>query len=278
MVFPRGTNQVWKLDPRGNGTLDLVGTFPDMLKFDKAAPSAMYDNHKVLLIRGVQNASIVDIRNPNKPVSQVTGSLREPRHWANTIALPNGEVLLVGGASILQKEDTAIKYVEIWSPTTGRWRTGASAAKSRLYHSAAILLPDATVLVGGGGPPGQKINQNAELYMSSGLFDEKGKYSVRPVITSLENDVLNYGQKIQVGFSNATTIERVTLIRLGSVTHSFNMDERMRRLHFKQNHDPLSLVIKIPTSRSATPPGYYMLFILNDMGVPSVAKIVNLRA
>jgi hypothetical protein len=110
----------------------------------------MYDRGKVLVIQGYQNASVINIRNGINPTSQPTGSLREPRYWANTVALPNGEILMVGGASVLQLEEYAVKYAEIWSPLTGQWRVAASAEKSRLYHSTALLLPDATVLVGGG--------------------------------------------------------------------------------------------------------------------------------
>jgi hypothetical protein len=61
------------------------------------------------------------------------------------------KVLVVGGSSVSQQLDTAVTYAEIWNPTTGQWRVADEAVKARLYHSTAILLPDATVLVGGGG-------------------------------------------------------------------------------------------------------------------------------
>jgi hypothetical protein len=147
--FRQRTNEIWELDFRGTGKLELAATVPGPV-FRRETPSVMYDRGKVLVIQGYQNASVINIRNGINPTSQPTGSLREPRYWANTVALPNGEILMVGGASVLQLEEYAVKYAEIWSPLTGQWRVAASAEKSRLYHSTALLLPDATVLVGGG--------------------------------------------------------------------------------------------------------------------------------
>ena len=186
-------------------------------------------------------------------------------------------MLVVGGASILQNLEHAVKYAEIWNPKTGKWRIGATAEKSRLYHSAALLLPDATVLVGGGGVPGPVINQNAEIYVPPYLFNANGERATRPVITSLSSDP-GYGKTIQVDFQDATKISRVSLHRLGSVTHSFNMDERMLRLPFQQQSNALSLDVQFSFGKSVAPPGWYMMFIVNDEGVPSVAKIVNVAA
>ena len=38
-----------------------------------------------------------------------------------------------------------------------------------------------------------------------------------------------------------------------------------------------SLTFTTPASGNLAPPGPYLLFILNDKGVPSVAQIVNIR-
>lgn len=157
---------------------------------------------------------------------------------------------------------------------TGQWRVAATAEKSRLYHSAALLLPDATVLVGGGGRPGPVTNRNAEIYEPSYLFTPDGGRAIRPVITSLSTSEPRYGQTIQVDFQDATTIRRVSLHRLGSVTHSFDLDGRMLRPPFQQQNNVLN--VKFSFGKSVAPPGWYMLFIVNDDGVPSVAKIVNL--
>jgi len=63
-------------------------------------------------------------------------------------------------------------------------------------------------------------------------------------------------------------------IRLGSTTHAFDMNQRFQRLAFTRGAGALN--VSAPGSRNRTPPGHYMLFILNGNGVPSVAKIIRI--
>jgi Domain of unknown function (DUF1929) len=278
VIFPRMTNDIWKLSPGLSGTMELVGAVPGP-SLGLSTLATMVSRNNVMLVHGGQLATIVNIKNPDKPVSVPTGSLREPRFWANMVPLPNGEVLVVGGASVIQSLDYAVRYAEVWNPVTGLWRVGATAEKSRLYHSAALLLPDATVLVGGGGRDGPEINQNAEIYSPSYLFAADGSLAVRPVITSVGD--LTYGGAIPVAYTSLTgAISRVSLVRMGSITHAFDMDVRLVELAFKPvvSNGSISTTVmnvRIP-NRSVCPPGWYMLFIMDDMGVPSVAEIVSL--
>jgi hypothetical protein len=150
ITFPSFQNDIWRLDPRGDGSVKSVATVPGPA-FKKEAPATMFDSHKILAIQGVQEAVVLDISNPNAPTFEKTGQLREKRFWANSVSLRNGEDLVVGCSGVSQQLDTTVKYAEIWNPTTCQWRVAANAVKARLYHSTSILLPDATVLVGGGG-------------------------------------------------------------------------------------------------------------------------------
>jgi hypothetical protein len=270
--FPRESNQVWTLNPKGQGALTLVGTVPGE-EFNEWSTATMFDRNKVLIIQGGQHASVVDISNPSNPRSVATGSLREKRIWANAVALPNGEVLMVGGASVYESLPHAVRYGEIWNPITGVWRVVGAGEKSRLYHSCALLLPDATVLVGGGGPPGPERNLNAEIYEPPYLFAPDGSYAIRPVIDTMDPPL--YGATINLTLTTGMTIGRVSLARLGSVTHSFNMEERLSVLVFAQL-TPTSLRVTFTNNKSAVPPGWYMVFVVNDAGVPSVARIFSL--
>jgi hypothetical protein len=67
----------------------------------------------------------------------------------------------------------------------------------------------------------------------------------------------------------------VSFIALGSTTHAFDMNQRFMWLTFSRNSS--GLTIKAPTNRNTAPPGYYMLFILNSNGVPSKARILQLK-
>ena len=111
-----------------------------------------------------------------------------------------------------------------------RWALGATAARMRLYHSTALLLPDATVLTMGGGAPGPQRNLNAEIYYPPYLFDAAGQRAPRPVIQSAPTG-LKPRATFTIGTTNSATIQRVVLVKSGSVTHSFNFDQRSAHLN-----------------------------------------------
>src|SRR4029078_9089946 len=79
-----------------------------------------------------------------------------------------------------------------------------------------------------------------------------------------------------VGTPDAASITNVTLIALSSVTHGFNMGQRINRPAFSQASGGLN--VTAPSSSNTTPPAYYMLFILNSNGVPSVANILQINS
>jgi fibronectin type 3 domain-containing protein len=143
---------------------------------------------------------------------------------------------------------------------------------SRLYHSTALLLPDARVLVAGGGAlPGSAIDQDsAEVYSPPYLF--KG---ARPSITSAPTTV-QYTSTFQVGTPDAARIASVGLVRTPAVTHAFDQNQRYVPLTFTATAGALN--VKAPANGNIAPPGYYMLFVVDTNGVPSVASFVRLPA
>jgi galactose oxidase len=68
----------------------------------------------------------------------------------------------------------------------------------------------------------------------------------------------------------------VTLVRLSSVTHSFNAGQRINFL--SSEVQAATLKATAPSSAGACSPGHYMLFILDQQGAPSIAKIVQISA
>jgi hypothetical protein len=157
----------------------------------------------------------------------------------------------------------------MWSPTSETFTTMASMQIARVYHSTALLLPDGRVLVGGSGEYGTgSIDQlNAEVYSPPYLF--KG---ARPTVTSAPS-ALTYNSQFTVQTPDAANITSVSLIRLGSVTHAFNENQRYVPLTFTPSTGSLS--VQSPANANIAPPGYYMLFIVKNTGVPSVGVFVH---
>ena len=153
----------------------------------------------------------------------------------------------------------------------------ASMKVPRLYHSTAILLPDAKVLVAGGGDPQStgeakgSIHQNMQIF--SPPYLSRGP---QPVINSAPGSA-TYGQTIQVTSPEASSITTINLIRPGSVTHGFNMTQKIVSVPFTRNPDG-TLELQMPTNPNDAPPGPYMLFLLNNLGVPSVASMMFLNS
>jgi hypothetical protein len=230
----------------------------------KHGTSVQYDDWKVLVTGGAgpttNTAEVIDLNAPS-PAWRLVGPMAYARKNLNATLLPDGTVLVTGGADAA---NAPVYAAEIWDPVTETWTTMASQLIPRLYHSTALLLPDGRVLTTGGNRYTQ-----AEVYEPPYLF--KG---ARPTITSAPTSV-PYGGTFFVETLDAASITQVTWIRLSSVTHSVNMSQRINRLSFSEAPGGLNLVA--PSNPNLAPVGHYMLFILNSSGASSVAKIVQIQ-
>jgi hypothetical protein len=235
-------------------------------------PTVPFAPGKLLSIRSNQVVVVIDYTKATPVVTQ-TGNIDAVRHWANGTVMADGRILISGGSAV-KNQLTGVDYqAEIWNPVTGQWTAGASATKPRLYHSNSLLLPDATVLTGGGGAPGPVINLNAEVYYPPYLYDSSGNPAVRPTISAVSPQSLNPGGTLSITVGPTDRISRLTFIRTGSSTHSNNSDQRFITLSFTQNGQ--NVVATLPTGATTLVPGYYMVFAFNTAGVPSVAPIVE---
>ncbi len=260
------------LTPAGTGT--LLQNAAKTSKGDNRLPSLMYAPGKILSVRNDLQVSLIDI-NGFKPVVTATNPISRHRLYGNATVLPNGKVWVNGGSPVGNVLGGEHYVSEMWSPTSGQWTETAVATKPRLYHSSSMLMPDGSVLTGGGGAPGPVFNLNAEVYYPPYLYrnDGSGLPADRPVIASAPT-TLGWGQSFDVTMSGTAPVSRVTLIRSGVVTHAFNNEQRFREMSFTQVGDKLTLTT--PSSKFEAPPGYYLLFVLDANGVPSVAKTIRL--
>jgi hypothetical protein len=198
-------------------------------------PDVMYGPFKVLSMRGNRVVQSVDL-STNPPVVTNLSNLGKNRVWANATVLADGGVLITGGSGV-DNQSTDVDYQAIYiNPWSGGSRLAASAAIPRLYHSATLLLPDGSVLTGGGGAPGPVNELNAEIYYPSYLYlnDGSGNPAPRPTIVSAPS-TLQLGQQFSLTVGSSDQVSRINLIRMGMTTHSFNPDQRWIPMPFIQN-------------------------------------------
>ena len=276
-VFYAGEQRVTRyLSTSGTGTWDTVG----YRKYGTRdyGSAVMYLPGKILYTGGgrtTRTAEIIDL-NQGAPAWQFTGSMAYPRRHHNPTVLPTGEVLVTGGTrgTSFNEVSLAVRVAEIWDPATGAWTQLSSNAVNRTYHSTSLLMPDGRVLHTGSGDavndgvvaPDEK---NAEYFSPPYLFN-----GARPTISSAPTSV-SYGQTFTVGTPDPSAIGKVSLIALGSVTHAMDQGERFMWLAFTREAGGLG--VTAPADRNIAPPGWYMLFVLNGSGVPSVARMIRLQ-
>jgi hypothetical protein len=201
-------------------------------------------------------------------------SMNIPRSNFNTVVLPDGSVVAVGGSNGTSKaeglyaswDDHRSRQVEVRDAKTGEWRLGPAQQEDRAYHSTAVLLPDGRVLSGGDDRSGMRTSDTGEIYSPPYLF--RGP---RPLIGAAPQE-LGYGAGFHVGASGGAT--RAVLMAPGVTTHGTEMQARHVELAIT-HRGASGLDAVAPPSANVAPPGWYMLFVLNADGVPSVARWVH---
>jgi len=273
-VFGYDSNGVmYFVNPSGTGQLATAGTIPSQYVGWTSA-AAMYQPGKILQMGGnSNNAVIVDITGA-QPTVTVSAPMATRRQWVSATVIADGRVVATGGSSVENQLTGVNNTAAIWNPSGGAWTIGPSGSRARLYHSGALLLPDASVLVTGGGAPGPGgLKQlHSEIYYPPYLLDANGNFLPRPVIQTAP-DTIDSGQVFTIGVGSAA-IQRVTMVKTSSITHSVNMDQRFVELAFTDSSG--TLFVQPPANPNDLPPGYYLLFAINSQGVPSVAKIVRM--
>ena len=265
--------RMYFINTGGTGAVAQLGQFPSAYRGNDAS-AAMFRPGRILQFGGSSNGAIVIDINSGSPVVTPTQSMSSQRRLVTATMLPDGKVLATGGSQVWNELTGVNNIAEIWNPQTGLWSQGSSGARARLYHSTALLMADGSVLVMGGGAPGPLNNLNIEIYYPPYLFTATGELAPRPVISAAP-DALEIGKTFTLDFADAATVSRVALVKAGSVTHSWNMEQRYVDLTFNVSGSRLN--VQAPARAGDATPGNYLLFILDENGVPSVAKMVRIN-
>lgn len=291
LVFHAGPSaQMSWITTSGNGAQASAGMRGDDA-YSMNGQAVMYDVGKILKTGGAPayqaaaatantyvidiNKAVADLNNP--VVVRKTAPMAYPRAFASGVALPGGQVLIVGGQTYasLFNDDRAVLVPELWSPATETFTQLAPMQTPRVYHSTALLLPDARVFVAGGGLCGAGCpanHEDAEIFSPPYLFNPDGSPAVRPAIKTAPASAL-LGSTISVTADTAKL--KFEVLRISAATHAVNNDQRRVPLAVAASANT-TYRLKVPSDPGVLPPGYYMLFGINAQGTPSVAKVVKL--
>ncbi|TKX24689.1 galactose oxidase-like protein 2 [Elsinoe australis] len=265
--------------------------------------NVMYDAGKIFSAGGSQSytnsdafasAHVTTITRPGVPATvERVADMNYPRGYANAVVLPDGTVLITGGMrkSLVFSDYNSVLTPELWDPKTRTFKKMAVEGVPRNYHSVGVLLADGTVFSGGGGMCAVGRGQSdaycdrsvdhadGQVFSPPYLFDKDGGKAVRPQVVSVAASGAPNGEKTRVG---GTLVVRMrdagtytfALVRMGSVTHSINSDQRRVALTDATKNGS-RWTIKLPADSGVMLPGFWYLFVLSDKGVPSMGRTLQ---
>jgi hypothetical protein len=225
------------------------------------------------------STSVIDMTEPD-PRFQPGAPMSLPRMHLNAVLLPDRTVFVSGGALAREEAVAARLESEIYDPATGTWRIAAAATVRRMYHSVALLLPDGRVVAAGGNPPpyGHQVpwvppDENEELRLE--VYSPPYLFSgARPTLSAVPTEWAR-GQQVEIRTPHAGDIRWLSLIRPGATTHAFDNSQRLIDVPISQQGAGV-VRAAVPVEPTLAPPGWYMLFLVDTAGVPSVASWVHL--
>lgn len=209
-----------------------------------------------------QTAEWIDLSAAH-PAWQALPNLNVPRDKVNSVLLPDGRVLIAGGIETLPDGGPA-ELFDPDDPASG-FQIGPNMKYIRGYHSAALLMPDGSVIMGGDPNGGATPN---ERYRPSYFFKP------RPAITA-SPAAIGYGAAFSVQTPVPGAIAEVVLMRAGAVTHGFNQNQRYVGCAMT-GHSATEVHVTAPPDGTVAPPGWYLLFLVDTDRIPSTGAWIRL--
>ncbi|HEY3725057.1 MAG TPA: galactose oxidase-like domain-containing protein [Acidimicrobiia bacterium] len=219
-------------------------------------------------VDAVSSTAIVDLRSAT-PTFVPGPPMDTKKMYVSAVILPDSTVLETGGASTtVHNGDHAVLSAQIFDPKTSAWTKVASPTVPRVYHSSALLLPDGRVATFGGNPD-DGYETRIEIFTPPYL--QQG--TARPTIDAAPTE-MTYGGTYSLRTTQAAALRSAVLVRPMAVTHSSDPAQRLVDLPFTTTANGAS--VTVTNSRNIAPPGWYMVFVVDGNGVPSVAKWIHL--
>jgi plastocyanin len=214
-----------------------------------------------------QTAEWIDL-SAAAPAWSALPNMNVPRDKLNSVILPDGRIFVAGGTPYSIIDGGPAELFDPEDPASG-WQLGPSMKHPRRYHSAAILLADGSVLMGGdtdGGRDGGNLPN--ERYRPTYFFKP------RPAITSSPASIA-HGATFNVGADKPAAIAKAVLMRPGAVTHAFNQAQRYVGCVIS-GASATEVHVVAPPNGNIAPPGWYLLFLVDHDRVPSTGVWMRL--
>lgn len=267
--------------------------------------------HKWFMISGRTAAGVtgtiemIDFAAPDPRWTKV-GDLLHPLTTTKAVVLPNGKVLIGQGINrnlpstgepVFDFERREGHRFQLFDPETGITAPLTKTTVSRGLHGTATLLPDATVFFAGEnrealvrnndpafpmvasygtlprGDPDQGVPVG-QIFRPPYLFKADGTPAVRPVIVNVPARISYRGNfDVTVG-GDPGQIASVVIMRSDHNTHSLTAGDRNVKLAFRQvsSRGAHSLRVVAPKLPSQATPGIYLLYVVDQNGVPSIGR------
>ncbi len=223
--------------------------------------------HQDLPVDATASTAIVDLKQPT-PTYVPGPAMDTKKMYVSAVILPDSTVFETGGASTtIHNGNQPVLSAQIFNPKTSTWTKTATPKVPRVYHSSALLLPDGRVATFGSNPE-DSFEMRIEIFTPPYLQQT----AARPTITSAPTE-MTYGGQYTIGTTQASPLRSAVLVRPLAVSHSSDPNQRLVDLSVTTGTNGTS--VKVPANRNLTPPGWYMLFVVDGGGVPSVAKWVH---
>jgi len=277
---------------------------PDFLDKPRAMNEAVIlPNKNILTINGGEYAEYKQIYEPLLmiPDGAVPGGYKTkpmnpaslPRLYHNgALLLPDARVLIIGGnASRAAREADGTVHVDV-VPDSKQYYALAKLTKTPQIKDSGKIIPEedynkfledyykspeSYFAEGDSVPFAPAEIWQAEIFSPPYLF----KPGVRPEIKNAPQTI-KYGESKMALVKNADEKGSLVLIKLGSITHSFDYGQTLADLKIEKNRQDndgkAHIKFKTPENANLYPPGYYMMFYVNGIGKPSIAKMVKLES
>jgi len=204
--------------------------------------------------------------NAGNPSIRTVGSLAYGRKYLAPVILPDGKVVVFGGAA--QGNSNPRYRPEMFNPSTQTWTTLPVASVPRVYHQVSLLLPDGRVWTAGSTPSRSRWELRTEFFRPAYYSATRPSISGTPSVGS-------YGGSITIPASNTSSISRASLVKCPDTTHHYDSNMRLLWLGVTSRTSS-NVTVQAPLNANLAPPGYYYIHAINSSGIPSVARIIRI--